>query len=35
MIDDAPPLITIRGNAAVLVMAPVAIVGRAMLPPLA
>jgi len=27
MIDDAPPLITIRGNAAVLVMAPVAIVG--------
>ena len=27
MIDDAPPLITIRGSAAVLAMPPVAIVG--------
>jgi len=27
MIDDAPPLIAVRGNAVVLAMPPVAIVG--------
>ena len=33
MIDDAPPLIAVRGNAAVLAMPPVAIVGSRPRPP--